>query len=146
VRDRHLKFHEDRDNLSLDGLVDLIAVLQTHLSTPSHILIDPLGWSSFRKLKTGATYNSSLLGAGTSDAVERLLSLPVIVNVALPAYSGLVIDRTAVVSAVGPVQIATSSDVYFQNDEIGLRATWRVGHAVVRPNRIGKFTIEGSGS
>lgn len=131
---------------SLDGLVDLIAQLQVNLSIPSHVLLDPLGWAAFRKLKTGEAYNSTLLGAGTTDAQTLLLSLPVIVNVALPAYTGLVIDRNAVVSAVGPVNVATSSDVYFDSDSVGLRATWRVGHAVVRPDRIGKFTIAGSGS
>lgn len=129
---------------SLDVLVDLVATLQTNLSEPSHILLSPTAWAAFRKLKVSATANNeSLLGAGTSDAVERLLSLPVLV---VPAYSGLVIDRRAIVSAAGPVQIATSSDVYFDSDSIGLRATWRVGHAVVRPNRIGKFTIAGGGS
>ena len=131
---------------SLDALVDLIAQLQVNLSTPTHVLLDPLGWAAFRKLKTGEAYNSTLLGAGTSDAQQLLFSLPVIVNVALPAYSGLVIDRNAIISAVGAVNIATSSDVYFDSDSVGLRATWRVGHAVVRPNRIGKFTVAGSGS
>jgi HK97 family phage major capsid protein len=131
---------------SLDALVDLIAELQTNLSTPTHVLLDPLGWASFRKFKTGTAYNSTLLGAGTTDAQALLLSLPVVVNVALPAYSGLVIDRNAIVSAVGQVNIATSSDVYFDSDSVGLRATWRVGHAVVRPNRCGKFTVAGSGS
>ena len=55
-------------------------------------------------------------------------------------------DPKLIISAVGAVNIATSSDVYFDSDSVGLRATWRVGHAVVRPNRIGKFTVEGSGS
>ena len=57
---------------SLDALVDLIAQLQDNLAVPSHILLDPRGWAELRKLKTGNTFNSSLLGAGTTDAVPML--------------------------------------------------------------------------
>jgi hypothetical protein len=32
-------------------------------------------------------------------------------------------------------------DQYFSSDSVALRATWRIGHAVVRPTRIGTFTI-----
>ena len=131
---------------SLDHLVDLIATLQSNLSTPSHILVDPIGWGALRKLKTGTAYNSTLLGAGTEDAVQMLLSLPVLVNPAVPPLTGLVIDRTAIVSASGGLQVATSLERYFESDSVALRATWRSGHQVVRPNRIGKFTIAAGGS
>ena len=131
---------------SLDKLVDLIATLQTNLSTPSHIVLGPLGWAELRQFKTASGYATSLLGAGTTDAVPMLLGLPVIVNVAITDYAGLVVDRSAVVSAVGPVVIATSSDVYFAHDSVGLRATWRVGHNIVRPDRCGKFTVTPAGS
>lgn len=130
----------------LDALVDLIAELQSNLSAPSHILLDPLGWAEFRKLKVAADSNASLIGAGTNDAEAMLLSLPVIVNNALPAYSGLVIDRSAIVSAYGDLQVNTSMDQYFSSDSVGIRATWRIGHNVVRPERIGKFTISAPGS
>jgi HK97 family phage major capsid protein len=70
---------------SLDGLVDLVATLQDNLAIPSHILVDPLGWAELRKLKVGGSNtNQSLLGAGTTDAVPMLLSLPVIVDPAVP--------------------------------------------------------------
>jgi hypothetical protein len=69
-----------------------------------------------------------------------------IVSTAVPAYTGLVVDRNAVVSAVGLVMVATSMDQYFSSDSVAVRATWRLGHAVTRPNRIGTFTIAGGGS
>lgn len=131
---------------TLDALVDLIAELEAEGSTPSHIIMDPRGWASVRKFKTGEDYNSSLIGAGTTDATPMLLSLPVVVNRWVPAYSGLVVDRTAVVSAVGPVKVATSEHAYFNTDSIAIRASWRIGWNVVRPNRIGSFTIHGGGS
>ncbi|MCA4722612.1 phage major capsid protein [Mycolicibacterium fortuitum] len=128
---------------SLDALVDLIAVLESEGATPSHIVVDPLGWAELRKLKLGDDYNASLLGAGTTDAVPMLLSLPVLVNRWAPAMSGLVLDSGAVVSAVGQVQIANSEHQFFSSDSVALRATWRIGWNVVRPQRIGKFDIAG---
>lgn len=131
---------------SLDALVDLVAELQSNGGTPSHILVDPFGWAQLRKLKFATDSNQSLLGAGTVDADPMLLSLPVIVNVAVPQLTGVVIDSSAIVSAVGPVQVATSADAYFSTDDIALRATWRIGQNIVRPDRVGVFAIAGDGS
>jgi hypothetical protein len=102
--------------------------------------------AGFRKLRIGTAYNQSLLGAGTDDAEQLLLSLPILVNIALDPYTGLVVDKTAIVSAVGNVQVATSEHAAFQADSVAIRATWRFGHSVVRPERIGKFTSAHSGS
>jgi hypothetical protein len=71
------------------------------------------------------------------------LSLPVIVYASVPDYSGVVVDKSAVVSAVGQVHIATSEHQYFGSDSVLLRATWRFGHMVMRPYRIRTFTIAG---
>ncbi|SUA03102.1 phage major capsid protein, HK97 [Mycolicibacterium fortuitum] len=131
---------------SLDALVDLVAQLQDNLSVPSAILVDPLGWGELRKLKVANSYNQTLLGAGTSDAAQMLLSLPVLVNPAVPDYTGVVVDRNAIVSAVGQVKVANSEHAVFASDSVLLRATWRFGHVVVRPDRIGTFTIAAAGS
>ncbi|OBG79098.1 phage major capsid protein [Mycobacterium sp. E3305] len=131
---------------NLDVISDLIATLEDNLATPTAIIVDPLGWSEMRKLKIGTGYNSTLLGAGTSDAQQLLYSLPVFVSRGITNYSGLVVDKYAIVSAVGPVRIATSEHRYFDSDGIAIRATWRFGHVVVRPERLGKFTIAEPGS
>ncbi|WGJ86080.1 phage major capsid protein [Gordonia sp. SMJS1] len=125
----------------LDGLVDLLALLATNDATASHIVVSPTAWASLRKFKTGVDYNTSLLGTGATDAQRFLLDLPVIVTPAAPADTGLVIDNTAVVSAVGPVMVATSEHAFFGADSIAVRCTWRFGANVVKPNRIGKFTV-----
>jgi HK97 family phage major capsid protein len=130
----------------LDVLIDLVATLQQNLAIPSLLLLDPTGWAAFRKLKTGSDRNLSLLGAGTSDAAALLLSLPVIVNVAVPEGQGFVIDKNATMSAVGSLLVATSDQHYFNSDSIGVRCTWRFGHTVVRPERVGTFTIGEGGS
>ncbi|AWG98713.1 phage major capsid protein [Rhodococcus ruber] len=126
---------------ALDGLVDLIATLEGNGATPTHILLAPDAWASLRKFKTATGSAQTLLGAGTADATKSLLDLPVIVSSALTSGTGLVIDRSAVVSAVGDVQLAVSQDVYFASDSVGIRCTWRFGANVVRPDRIGSFTV-----
>lgn len=127
---------------NLDVLVDLVATLETNLAVPSHIIVNPLTWAVLKKLKVGGSNtNESLVGAGTTDAVKMLLSLPVITNPSVPANTGFIVDRNAIVSAVGPVRIANSEHEYFSSDSVAVRATWRIGHAIVRPNRIGKFTV-----
>ena len=75
-----------------------------------------------------------------------LLSLPVIVNSNLPAYIGVLVDKAAVVSAVGNVLVSGSSHFFFSTDDVALKSTWRIGQNVVRPNRIGKFTVAAPGS
>ncbi|ORA80742.1 major capsid protein [Mycolicibacter kumamotonensis] len=132
---------------NLDGLVDLIAELESNLAVPGYIVVSPDVWAALRKLKVGGDQiNASLLGAGTSDAQPMLLSLPVLRSPFIPANSGMVIDPTAIVSAVGQVNIAQSDHALFANDATLLRATWRIGWQVMRPERIGRFSITDDGS
>ncbi|TDT30888.1 HK97 family phage major capsid protein [Naumannella halotolerans] len=126
---------------NLDALVDLVAQLEANNATPTHILIDPAGWAALRKFKTATGSAQTLLGAGTADAERRLLDLPVITSPAMPAKTGLVIDKAAVVAAAGPVRVAQSEHAYFDSDSVALRCTWRVGQNVVHPDRIGTFTV-----
>lgn len=126
---------------SLDELVDLQAAIQVNGGTPTHIIVDPLGWAELRKLKVDDGSNASLVGAGVTDAVPLLLGLPVFVNREMPSYSGLMIDRTAVVSAVGELHVDVSTDRYFEYDSALLRITWRIGQSVVRPDRCGVFSV-----
>lgn len=128
---------------NLDALVDLVATLENNGARPSHIIVDPLTWASLRKLKYGGDgVNASLLGAGTSDAQPMLLSLPVLRSRWLPANTGMVVDRSQIVSAVGPVEVAVSEHAAFTSHAVVMRATWAVGWTVVRPDRLGRFTVD----
>lgn len=126
---------------NLDMLVDLIAELQTNDATPSHIVLDPLGFAKLQKMKVGTGRNDTLLGAGVAAAERRLLGLPVIVANAMTANTGLVVDRAAIVTALGQILVATSEHYYFNSDAIAVRASWRFGQNVVHPDRLGTFTI-----
>lgn len=129
---------------NLDALVDLLAELESNRATPSVIVLDPQSWARIRKLKVGGVNtNESLLGAGTTDATPMLLSLPVIRSPFIPANTGLVIDRTAIAAAVGDVKVAQSDHARFHEDATVLRATWRIGWNLVRPERVGRFTVAG---
>lgn len=126
---------------SFDKLVDLEAACRTAGADPSAWIVSPTAWAKPRKLKLGIDFNAGLLGAGTENAVPRLLSIPVVGNAQVPANSVLLIDRTAVIAAASAVEIATSADAYFAGDSIGVRATLRTGHVVPRPERLGKFVM-----
>lgn len=126
---------------SLDALVDAFATIETNGGSPTHIVMAPDAWASLRKFKTATGSALGILGAGTNDADRRLLDVPVLVTSAVTSGTGLVIDKSAIVSAVGPVLVAQSEHVYFGSDSIALRCTWRFGANVVRANRIAKFTV-----
>jgi HK97 family phage major capsid protein len=131
----------------LDPLIDLQAQLQANGGTPTHWVVHPFAWAELRKLKTNVSDSSeSLIGAGTTDATPMLLSLPVLVNKNCPAYTGLLIDKAAVVSAVGQVTVETSLDRFIEEFAVALVATWRQGQNIVRPDRVGKFTVAAPGS
>ncbi|WP_425308752.1 phage major capsid protein [Ammonicoccus fulvus] len=126
---------------SLDSLIELIAALETNGADPTHMLLSPTAWSSLSRFKTGTGSALGLLGAGVEAPARRLLGLPVLVSNAVPANTGLIIDKRAIVSAVGNVEVSVSKEAYFSSDSIGVRAVWRVGQNIVRPDRIGTFTV-----
>lgn len=131
---------------NLDKLIDLEAAVRANGANPTAWILAPDTWATLRKLKTltpdegTVTSNVGLLGAGTDNTTPLLLSIPVVVNNQMPAKSGLLIDKTAIITAVSQLEIATSAEQYFASDSIAVRATWRTGHVLPRPNRIGKFT------
>lgn len=137
---------ETVDDDSLDALIDLEATVRANGANPTAWVLAPSTWAELRKIRTATDANTGILGAGTDDSAPRLLSIPVVVNAAVPSLSGLLVDRTAIISAVSQLEIATSADQFFSSDSIAVRATMRTGHTVPRPNRIGKFVIPGSGS
>ena len=108
----------------------------------TQIIASPSAWGAVRKLKTGEGRADTLLGAGTSDIEKRLLGIPVLTSNAMPAGELLVVDRLAIVSAVGPVMVATSADYYFNSDSIALRCTWRFGANLVHPDRIALLSVD----
>lgn len=127
---------------NLDALIDLEAKVRAAGAQPTSWVLAPATWAEIRKFKTAAASNQNLLGAGTENAQPLLLGIPVKVNPAIPSGSGVLLDSSAILSAAGPVTVTTDPSAYFAHDSIGIRATWRTGHVLPRPDRIGKFTID----
>ena len=125
----------------LDAVADLFASIEVNGGTVSNVIAAPDAWAALRKIKVGTGSAQSLLGAGTTDAVKTLLDVPVVTSAAVPAGTLIAVDKSAIVSAVGQVQIQQSEHVYFASDSIGLRCTWRFGATVTRPERVGTLTI-----
>lgn len=126
---------------NLDPLADVLGLIEEAGGSANLIVASPSAWSALRKLKTGDGANSALLGAGTEDTERRLFGVEVVTSAAVSAGSLAVIDSTAVASAAGSVQVATSLDRYFENDAVGVRATWRLGWAVQHADRLGVLTV-----
>lgn len=126
---------------SLDALVDTLAELEAAGGHPSHFVLSPTAWASLRKFKQGTGSAMAILGTGANDAAPVLLGVPVIVNKAIPTGTGLVVDSTDIVSAIGPVLVTQSSEVYFSSDSMGIRVTFRFGAVTVHADRHAKFTV-----
>ena len=126
---------------NLDPLADAIAQIEENGGTVTHIIASPTAWGRLRKIKRGTGRADSLLGAGTNDLEKRLLSVPVLTTPAMPAGGLIVLDRAAVVAAVGELKIATSEHAFFKSDSIAIRATWRFGQNLVHPERVATLTV-----
>lgn len=126
---------------SLDPVIDAVSAVEVDGGKATHILADPLGWAYLSKVKAATDSAVSLLGAGATAADRKLLGLPVLVDKAVPQGTLVVLDRTAVLSAYGSLQLATSTDFAFNQDVVSLRLTWRFGAKVSWPNRIQRVSV-----
>lgn len=127
---------------NLDALADAFTLVEVAGGNVTHILAAPDSWGALRKLKKGTASNESLLGAGTEDAEKRILNTPVLTSNAVPSGQLALLDSSAIVSAAGEVQVATSEHAYFGSDSIALRVTFRFGQNLVRPQRIVKLSLD----
>ncbi|QWS34045.1 phage major capsid protein [Curtobacterium aetherium] len=127
---------------NLDALADAFTLVEIAGGNVTHLLAAPDTWGALRKLKKGSSSNESLLGAGTDDAEKRILNTPVFTSNAVPSGTLALLDKSAIVSAAGAVQVATSEHAYFGSDSIALRVTFRFGQNLVRPKRIAKLSLK----
>jgi hypothetical protein len=78
-------------------------------------------------LKSASGSNQSLLGAGVEAGERAILGVPVVVTNQAEAGTLVVIDKTAIVSAVGPIRLVRSDDAFFTLDVAAIKIAWRIG-------------------
>lgn len=120
---------------------DAVAAIEADGGEATHLLINPLDWAALAKIPQGTGSNASLLTDVHNAAERRLAGVSVIVHNAVTQGTALMLDRSEVVAALGPLRLARSEDAFFTMDAVGIRATWRIGWGVVRPARLQKLTV-----
>ncbi|WP_425308239.1 phage major capsid protein [Ammonicoccus fulvus] len=126
----------------LDELIDLRSILQSNGANPTHVLLAPDSAAEIFKLRTASGANTTLLGAAGVDApAMTILGLPMIISSAVPSGKGLMLDKGAILSAVGSVEVSTSEHVLWAENGISVRGLWRIGFAVPKPKRLGLFDV-----
>lgn len=126
---------------SLDPVVDAVARIEADGGQATHILASPGAWALVSKLRVQDGSNQSLVGAGVDAAERRLLGLPVYVDRDVTGSTLVVADRGAVLSAVGPVLLATSEHHLFAKDSVALRITFRFGAVITWPERVVEIPV-----
>lgn len=131
------------DNITdnLDPLIDTIAAIEDNGGVPTHILASPAAWAYIQKIKSGTGLNTPIVGNVTDATEPKLAGLPVLVNSHVPANQLLVIDRTQIISAVGPLDVAVSDQAAFVRDGIVIRVTMRFGFGALHPNRLAVIAV-----
>lgn len=130
----------------LDVLSDAITTVETNGATVTHIIMSPDVWGKLRNLKTITGSAQLLLGNPAEQTTKQLFGIPVIVTKQMPAGTIMVLDRNDVLSSLGDIQVANSTDAAFRSDQILYRVMWRFGFAPIHPNRIAKITLTKPGS
>jgi HK97 family phage major capsid protein len=115
----------------LDALALAIMDIEAANGRAVVIVASPSAWASLTTLKTGTGSNASLVGADVESVARQSLGIEVIVSAAITANQVLVLDRSAVLSARGNIQLATSTDAFFASDSMGIRVTRRFGQVIV---------------
>lgn len=127
---------------NLDALAEAVGAVESNGGTPDRLLVNPSSWAALRNLKEAADSNKSLLGAGTNDVDKRLLGIQVTTSPDVPIGKLLVVDKTAIPAAVGPVKQAISDQLYFGSDRVAIRVMWRIGWKVAHPERLAVIDID----
>ncbi|AKK30633.1 phage major capsid protein [Mycobacterium sp. EPa45] len=128
----------------LDALIDAIAAIENAGGEATNILAHPNAWATLSKLKSAVDSNVSLIGAGTEPADRRLLGVGVTVDRDVPEDSIIVLDKEAILSVYGGLEIASSEHYYFNRQAVAIRATWRFGATIHDASRVVLLGVDGS--
>lgn len=83
-----------------------------------------------------------MLGIGTEDPGKKLFDIEAITTPAVSEGKILVIDPSAVASALSPLDVAASEDVLFGYDSSMMRVILTIGWALQHVNHIGVVSVD----
>jgi HK97 family phage major capsid protein len=128
----------------LDAVVDGIAAVEADGGQVDLIIASPQSWAAVSKLKQAEDSNMSLLGPAGVAAERVLLSVPVLVNAAMPSNGLLLLEKRSVLSAYSALELANSEHSQFRRRSIETRLWWRIGAVIARPERVIALTVAGA--
>lgn len=122
---------------SVDAFIDAMLAIEAAGGKATHILVAPDVLGALLKLKQSDTSAVSLLAGDPGQAPKRqMLGLELRTNAHMPAGTAFMIDKNAVVSAHGTVQVAKSEHSKFSSDSVQVRETFRYGVIVAEADRV----------
>jgi hypothetical protein len=128
----------------LDEVIDGIASVEADGGKVDLIVASPQSWAAINRLKQAEDSNMGLLGPAGTASARMLFSVPVIVNAAMPSNGLLLLEKRSVLSAYSALELANSEHASFRRRSVETRLWWRIGAAIVRPERVVELTVAGA--
>jgi HK97 family phage major capsid protein len=122
------------------NILQAIATIAANGAQPTSIIT---GFDTWARI-LGASYadGTPKLSPDQANAPQPILyGLPVVLTTAAPTGTLLILDRSQILVSTTDVQVATSTERYFERDSIGVRVSIRLGFGILHPDRIAKLTI-----
>lgn len=128
---------------STDPFAEAISKSQTNGGNLTAFLCSPTDALTLAKVKKATGSNEPLLGADATQAGKRsILGVPLIVSPQLAAGTIWGIDsRFAQVVVRDNTRLEVDRSAYFASDQVGVKATMRVGFAFTNPLALVKLTV-----
>lgn len=124
---------------AFDPIIEAIGAIGNNGGTPTSLIMGYSTWAFLLKLKD-ANGHPFLTQDVINAPTPTIYGLPVVLSNQCPADKILVNSKNEVITSAGLVQVATSSDAYFDSDSVGVRVTFRFGYGIVHPNRLAIVT------
>ena len=123
--------------VDLGSIIDALADVESHDGNVTNIIASPTACAALLKQPVVMTS-----GLPTEATPRQLLGVPVTVSNQMPKDELLLVDKSAIFSSVGTVDVARSDDAAFTSDSVLLRATWRIGWTIADPSKVKLLTVK----
>lgn len=128
---------------NLDVFTDAVASVEAVGGALTAWVMHPSVWARLAKLKVASGNSQTVLSTSSPESatIRAINGVPVITSRHAAATAILGVDASAVVSAIGTVELAVSDQASFTRDSSLIRITWRIGWEVVHADRLVKIAV-----